>query len=60
MLTPPGGDKLPLVHQSGASYALGSAGSTTTVTFLADAEGRVVGFLARQAGAPDRRLRKIR
>jgi CubicO group peptidase (beta-lactamase class C family) len=60
VLTPPGGGKIPLVHESGATYAFGSVGSGNTVTFLADAEGRVVGFLARDAGSPDRRLRKIR
>lgn len=58
-LTPPGGEKRPLVHQSGATYAVGS-GSGTAITFLADAEGRVVGFLAQAAGSPDRRLRKVR
>lgn len=60
VVTTPGGEKSPLVHQSGATYAVGSVGSGTTITFLADAEGRVVGFLARDAGSPDRRLRKIR
>ena len=59
VLTTPGGEKSPLVHQSGATYAV-SARPGTTVTFLADPEGRVVGFLAQQAGNPDRRLRKIR
>jgi D-alanyl-D-alanine carboxypeptidase len=59
VLTTPGGEKGPLVHQSGATYAVGRDGPATTVTFLADAEGRVVGFLAQQAGSPDRRLRKI-
>ncbi len=58
-LTLPQGQRQPLVHESGATYALGGDGPATTVTFLADAEGRVVGFLARQAGSPDRRLRKI-
>ena len=60
VLTPPGGEKTPMVHESGATYAVGSRGSGTTVTFLADAEGRVVGFLARAASAPDRTLPKIR
>ncbi|HEX2188054.1 MAG TPA: serine hydrolase domain-containing protein [Longimicrobiaceae bacterium] len=60
VLTPPGGGKSAMVHESGATYAVGSAGSGTTITFLADAEGRVVGFLARAAGSPDRRLRKVR
>lgn len=60
VLTPPTGGKVPLVHESGAAYAFGSVGSETTITFLADAEGRVVGFLARDEGNPDRRLRKIR
>lgn len=60
VLTPPGGDKMPLVHKSGATYGLGSADATTIVTFVADAEGRVTGFLARDANSPERRLRKIR
>ena len=60
ILTPPGGERTPMVHESGATYAVGSLGSGTTVTFLADAEGRVVGFLARAASAPDRTLPKIR
>ena len=60
VLTPPGGDKMPLVHQSGASYGLGSADATTVVTFLADAEGRVIAILARDANSPERRLRKVR
>ena len=61
VLTAPGGARSPMVHQSGATYtvAIGS-GVEATVTFLADAEGRVVGFLAQQAGSPDRRLRKVR
>lgn len=60
VLTPPGGEATPLVHQSGATYAVGSVDSGTAITFLADDEGRVVGFLARNEGSPDRRLRKIR
>lgn len=59
VLTTPGGEKSPLVHQSGATYAVTAGPASTTVTFLADAEGRVVGFLARQADGPERRLRKI-
>lgn len=58
VLTTPGGEKSPLVHQSGATYAVAMV-SGTTITFLADAEGRVVGFLAQAAGSPDRRLRKV-
>lgn len=38
-----------MVHESRATYTFGSVGSGTTVTFLADAEGRVIGFLARRA-----------
>jgi D-alanyl-D-alanine carboxypeptidase len=58
-VAPPRGDRQPLVHESGATYALGGDGPATKLTFLADAEGRVVGFLAQPAGAPERRLRKI-
>lgn len=58
-VAPPQGERRPLVHESGATYVLGGEGHPTTVTFLADAEGRVVGFLARPDGAPERRLRKL-
>lgn len=60
VLTTPGGDKSPMVHQSGPAYTVAVGSETTTITFLADAEGRVVGFLARPADGPERRLRKIR
>jgi hypothetical protein len=60
VLTMPGSEKIPLVHESGATYAQGSVGSGITITFLADAVGQVIGFLARDEGAPDRRVRKIR
>ena len=59
-LTPPQGGRQPMTHESGATYAFGGDGPKTRVTFLADAEGRVVGFLAQPANAPERRLRKIR
>lgn len=58
-VAPPQGGRRPLAHESGATYALGGDGPATTLTFLADAEGRVVGFLVRPDGAPERRLRKI-
>ena len=58
-VTPPRGERQPLVHESGATYTLGGDGPATRVTFLADAEGRVVGFLAQPDGAPERRLRKV-
>jgi D-alanyl-D-alanine carboxypeptidase len=58
-ITPPRGERQPLVHESGATYALGGDGPATRLTFLADPEGRVVGFLAQPAGAPERRLRKV-
>ena len=60
VLTPPRGDKMPLVHKSGATYGLGDGDATTTVTFLVDAEGRVVGIVAKDQNSPERRLRKIR
>lgn len=60
VLTTPGGEKSPMVHQSGPTYTVAVGAETTTITFLADAEGRVVGFLARPADGPERRLRKIR
>jgi hypothetical protein len=58
-VAPPRGERQPLVHESGATYALGGDGPATRLTFLADAEGRVVGFLVQPAGAPERRLRKV-
>jgi D-alanyl-D-alanine carboxypeptidase len=57
-VAPPRGERRPLVHESGATFALGGDGPATRLTFLA-AEGRVVGFLVQPAGAPERRLRKI-
>lgn len=58
-VAPPRGERRPLVHESGATYALGGDGPATKLTFLADAEGRVAGFLVQPAGAPERRLRKV-
>ena len=58
-VTPPRGSRTRLVHQSGATYAVGRARSTTTTTFFADAEGRVVGMLTRQNGV-ERSMRKIK
>jgi hypothetical protein len=58
-VTPPRGTPQPLVHESGATYAVGRAGSTTTATFLVDASGQVVGMLTRQNGA-ERTLRKVK
>lgn len=55
-VTPPRGSRQLLVHESGATYAVGRSGSTTT--FLVDADGQVVGMLTRQNGA-ERRLRKV-
>lgn len=60
LLTPPGGEKIALAHESGATYAFGGAGERTLITFLADAERQVVGFLVRPHDAPERRLQKIR
>jgi CubicO group peptidase (beta-lactamase class C family) len=60
VLTTPGGEKTRMVHVSGATYTFGNDGPGDTITFLADPEGRVVGLLAQQPGAPGRRLPKIR
>ncbi|HUG28302.1 MAG TPA: serine hydrolase domain-containing protein [Gemmatimonadales bacterium] len=60
VLTMPGGEKISMVHDSGPSFTFGSVGARTTITFLADPEGRVVGFLAQAPDSPERRLRKIR
>jgi hypothetical protein len=58
-VTPPGSSRQRLFLQSGTRYAVGSAESTTTATFVVDADGVVTGFIARQNGS-DRSLRKIR
>jgi D-alanyl-D-alanine carboxypeptidase len=58
-VTPPRGERQPLVHESGATYTLGGDGPAARLTFLADAAGQVVGFLVQPAGAPERRLRKL-
>lgn len=60
VLTTSNGIESPLVHESGATYAVPELGPGTAITFLADAQGRVVGFLVRYEGASNRRLRKIR
>jgi hypothetical protein len=49
----------PLFHESGATYAVGRAGSNTTATFLANAQGQVVGVTLRLNGA-ERSLRKVK
>ena len=43
-----------------AKHRSPSLGFGTTISFLADAEGSGVGFLARDAGNPERRLPTIR
>ena len=58
-VTPPGGSRQQLFLQSGTTYAMGSAQSTTTVTFRVDADGAATGFTARQNGV-DRELRKVK
>ncbi|HYH08144.1 MAG TPA: serine hydrolase [Thermoanaerobaculia bacterium] len=55
--TPPGGGKQPLIFRSGNTYALGSAESTTTITFLIE-NGTVTGFEANANGSK-RILKKI-
>ena len=55
----PRGSRQPLVHESGATYAVGRNGSGSTATFLADADGQIVGILTRQDGK-ERTMRKIR
>lgn len=58
-VTPPGGSPQQLFLQSGTTYAMGNAQSTTTVTFLVDADGNVTGLTARANGV-DRQLRKVK
>jgi hypothetical protein len=58
-VTPPRGTPQPMVHESGATYAVGRVGSPTTATFLVDADGQVVGMLTRQNGA-ERTMRKVK
>jgi CubicO group peptidase (beta-lactamase class C family) len=60
VLTTSSGIESPLVHESGATYAVPALGPGTAITFLADAQGRVVGFEVRYEGDSNRRLRKIR
>ena len=59
VLTTSSGIESTLVHESGATYAVPELGPGTAITFLADPQGKVVGFLARYEGS-ERRLRKIR
>jgi hypothetical protein len=58
-VTTPGGKRQQLFLKSGTTYTLGSAASTTTVTFRVDADGVVTGFTARDNGV-DRELRKLK
>jgi D-alanyl-D-alanine carboxypeptidase len=58
-VTPPGGSRQQLFFQSGTAYTLGSAESTTIITFKVDADGAVASFTARQNGV-DRELRKVK
>lgn len=60
VLTTSIGIESPLVHESGATYAVPAIGLGTAITFLADAQGRVVGFQVLYEGDSNRRLRKIR
>lgn len=58
-LTPPRGDAQQLFPKSGTTYAMGSAESTTTVTFNVDADGVVRGFTVR-SDEGERELRKVK
>lgn len=58
-LTPPRGDAQQLFPKSGTTYAMGGAGSTTTVTFNVDSDGAVTGFTAR-SDEGERELRKVK
>jgi D-alanyl-D-alanine carboxypeptidase len=58
-VTPPRGTPQPMVHESGATYAVGRVGSSTTTTFLVDAAGQVVGMLTRANGA-ERTMIKVK
>jgi hypothetical protein len=58
-VTPPGGSRQQLFFQSGTAYTLGSAESTTIITFKVDADGAVASLTARQNGV-DRELRKVK
>nr|MDQ3070976.1 serine hydrolase [Acidobacteriota bacterium] len=57
-VTPSGDSKQPLVFRSGNTYALGSADSTTAITFIIE-NGTVTGFEANANGSK-RMLKKIR
>jgi CubicO group peptidase (beta-lactamase class C family) len=56
---PTGNPKRPLVHVSGASFAVGQANSPMTVTFTLAADGRATGMVMRQNGN-DRTLTRVR
>ena len=60
VLSTPDGIEGPLIHQSGGTYGVPDIGKGTTITFLADQNGRVVGFEVLYEGTSERRLRKIR
>jgi hypothetical protein len=60
ILTTASGIESPLVLESGATYAVPALGPRTAITFLADAQGRVVGFQVHYEGDSSQRLRKIR
>ena len=59
VLTTPGGTKSRLVHESGLTYKVPDIGARTTLTFLADKDGRIVGFSVLD-GSESMRLRKVR
>jgi D-alanyl-D-alanine carboxypeptidase len=58
-VTPPGGTRQQLFHQSGNEYKLGNPESNTIIVFRVDADGVVTGLMARQNGV-DRELRKVK
>jgi hypothetical protein len=56
---PTGNPKRPLVHVSGATFAVGRADAPVTVTFTLGADGRATALVMRQNGN-ERTLRRVR
>jgi hypothetical protein len=56
---PTGNPKRPLVHVSGATFAVGQADAPLTVTFTLNADGRATAMVMRQKGT-ERTLTRVR
>jgi hypothetical protein len=54
-----GGDKHPLLLQTGTTFAPGGTEAPVTMTFVPDASGQVAELIVRQGGN-ERKMRKVR